>query len=299
MPETLKVGLVQMRCGDDPAQNLERAVAGIREAARQGARIVCLPELFRTPYFCKHEDPRHFQLAEPVPGPTTEALARLAAELNVSILASLFEKRADGLYHNTLAVLDPERGYLGKYRKMHIPHDPLFEEKYYFAPGDLGFRVFDTAGVRIGTLICWDQWFPEAARLTALQGAQILFYPTAIGWLPEEEASEGAAQHEAWELVQRAHAITNGCYVVAVNRTGFEPAPPSAAYRGIRFWGQSFVAAPDGTVLARAPVDEEAVLVVELDLSFIDRFRTTWPFFRDRRIDAYAGLTRRFLDAHD
>ncbi|AEN73488.1 carbon-nitrogen hydrolase [Rhodothermus marinus] len=299
MPETLKVGLVQMRCGDDPARNLERAVAGIREAARQGARIVCLPELFRTPYFCKHEDPRHFQLAEPVPGPTTEELARLAAELNVSILASLFEKRADGLYHNTLAVLDPERGYLGKYRKMHIPHDPLFEEKYYFAPGDLGFRVFDTAGVRIGTLICWDQWFPEAARLTALQGAQILFYPTAIGWLPEEEASEGAAQHEAWELVQRAHAITNGCYVVAVNRTGFEPAPPGAAYRGIRFWGQSFVAAPDGTVLARAPVDEEAVLVVELDLSFIDRFRTTWPFFRDRRIDAYAELTRRFLDARD
>jgi len=299
MPETLKVGLVQMRCSDDPAQNLERAVAGIREAARQGARIVCLPELFRTPYFCKHEDPRHFQLAEPVPGPTTEELARLAAELNVSILASLFEKRTDGLYHNTLAVLDPERGYLGKYRKMHIPHDPLFEEKYYFTPGDLGFRVFDTAGVRIGTLICWDQWFPEAARLTALQGAQILFYPTAIGWLPEEEASEGAAQHEAWELVQRAHAITNGCYVVAVNRTGFEPAPPGAAYRGIRFWGQSFVAAPDGTVLARAPVDEEAVLVVELDLSFIDRFRTTWPFFRDRRIDAYAELTRRFLDARD
>ena len=234
-----------------------------------------------------------------MPGPTTEALARLAAELNVSILASLFEKRTDGLYHNTLAVLDPERGYLGKYRKMHIPHDPLFEEKYYFAPGDLGFCVFDTAGVRIGTLICWDQWFPEAARLTALQGAQILFYPTAIGWLPEEEASEGAAQHEAWELVQRAHAITNGCYVVAVNRTGFEPAPPGATYRGIRFWGQSFVAAPDGTVLARAPVDKETVLVVELDLSFIDRFRTTWPFFRDRRIDAYAELTRRFLDARD
>ncbi len=296
MPETIKVGLVQMRCGADPAQNLTRAIAGIREAAAQGARIVCLPELFRTLYFCKHEDPHHFQLAEPVPGPTTERLAALAAELQVAILASLFEKRTDGLYHNTLAVLDPERGYLGKYRKMHIPHDPLFEEKYYFAPGDLGFRVFDTAGVRIGTLICWDQWFPEAARLTALQGAQVLFYPTAIGWLPEEEATEGAIQHEAWELVQRAHAITNGCYVVVVNRTGFEPAPPGASFQGIRFWGQSFVAAPDGTVLARAPIDEEAVLVVSLDLSVIDRFRTTWPFFRDRRIDAYAELTRRFLD---
>ncbi len=296
MAKMLKVGLVQLRCGEDPAHNLARAIEGIREAAAQGARIVCLPELFRTPYFCKHEDPRHFQLAEPVPGPTTERLATLAAELQVAILASLFEKRTDGLYHNTLAVLDPEQGYLGKYRKMHIPHDPLFEEKYYFAPGDLGFRVFDTAGVRIGTLICWDQWFPEAARLTALQGAQVLFYPTAIGWLPEEEATEGATQHEAWELVQRAHAITNGCYVVVVNRTGFEPAPPGASSQGIRFWGQSFVAAPDGTVLARAPVDEEAVLVVALDLSVIDRFRTTWPFFRDRRIDAYAELTRRFLD---
>lgn len=296
MPDVVKVGLIQMRCSDDPALNLQRAVEGIREAARQGAQIVCLPELFRTPYFCQHEDPSYFQLAEAVPGPTTEHLAQLAAELNLSILASLFEKRTDGLYHNTLAVLDPERGYLGKYRKMHIPHDPLFEEKYYFAPGDLGFRVFDTAGIRIGTLICWDQWFPEAARLTALQGAQILFYPTAIGWLPEEEATEGASQHKAWELVQRAHAITNGCYVVAVNRTGFEPAPPGAAFQGIRFWGQSFVAAPDGTVLARAPVEEEAVLVVALDLSFIDRFRTTWPFFRDRRIDAYAELTRRFFD---
>ncbi|SHK03569.1 carbon-nitrogen hydrolase [Rhodothermus profundi] len=296
MANTLNVGLVQMRCSEDPAQNLQRAAAGIREAVRQGARIVCLPELFRTPYFCKHEDPQHFQLAEPIPGPTTEYLAALAAEQNVSILASVFEKRTDGLYHNTLVVLDPEQGYLGKYRKMHIPHDPLFEEKYYFAPGDLGFRVFDTAGVRIGTLICWDQWFPEAARLTALQGAQILFYPTAIGWLPEEETTERAAQHEAWELVQRAHAVTNGCYVVAVNRTGFEPAPPGASSQGIHFWGQSFVAAPDGTVLARAPVDEEAVLVVELDLAFIERFRTTWPFLRDRRTDAYAALTRRFLD---
>lgn len=296
MPDTLKVGLVQMRCSEDPAENLTRAIEGIRQAAHEGAQIVCLPELFRTPYFCKHEDPRYFRWAEPVPGPTTDRLAALAAELNVSILASLFEQCTEGLYYNTLAVLDPTQGYLGKYRKMHIPHDPLFEEKYYFAPGDLGFRTFDTAGVRIGTLICWDQWFPEAARLTALQGAQILFYPTAIGWLPEEEAAEGPAQHEAWELVQRAHAITNGCYVVAVNRAGFEPAPAGAAFQGIRFWGQSFVAAPDGTVLARAPVDEEAVLVVALDLPFIERFRTTWPFFRDRRIDAYAELTRRFLD---
>lgn len=290
------VGLVQMRCGTDPAANLAHALDGIREAAGRGAEVICLPELFRTPYFCKSEDHAHFGLAEPIPGPSSEAVEALARALDVTVVASLFEKRAEGLYHNTVCVLEGQRGFAGKYRKMHIPDDPLFYEKFYFTPGDLGFKAFDTPRARIGTLICWDQWYPEAARLTALRGAEVLFYPTAIGWLPEERAERGAAQHDAWEVTQRAHAIANGCFVVAVNRTGFEPAPPGSPSDGIAFWGQSFIAGPDGQVIARAPVDEEAVLVETLDLGRIDALRTEWPFLRDRRIDAYAPLTKRFLD---
>jgi N-carbamoylputrescine amidase len=294
---TLAVGLVQMSCAPHPEVNLSRAIQMIEEAAGKGADVVCLPELFLTRYFCKREDASFFELAEPVPGPTTEKLEALSKQLDVTIVASLFERRAPGLYHNTAAVLDPERGYVGKYRKMHIPDDPLFYEKFYFTPGDLGFKAFETRQAKIGTLICWDQWYPEAARLTALQGAEILFYPTAIGWLPEEKEAHGEAQHEAWEVAMRGHAVANGCYVVAVNRTGFEPADESQpSGEGIEFWGQSFVAAPNGSILERAAVADEAVLVVELDLARVEAFRTEWPFFRDRRIDAYGDITRRFID---
>jgi len=288
------VGLVQMRMSTDADDNLSRAIAGIRAAAAQGATLVCLPELFRSRYFCQSEDAACFDLAEPVPGPATDALAPIAKALGVTVIASLFERRAPGLFHNTAAVIDPVNGYLGKYRKMHIPDDPRYYEKYYFTPGDLGFRVFDTAAGRLGVLVCWDQWYPEAARLTAMMGAEALFYPTAIGWHPEEKAVLGEAQHDAWETAQRAHAIANGCYVVAVNRTGFEPDPTGEG--GIEFWGQSFVAGPDGRVLARAPADQEAVLVVEMDRGGIQRQRLGWPFFRDRRIDAYNDITRRFID---
>lgn len=290
----LQVALVQMRCGTDVQDNLGRALAATREAAAGGAELVCLPELFRSRYFCQSEDAAHFVLAEPVPGPSTEAFAALAAELGITVVISLFERRAPGLFHNTAAVVDQRRGYLGKYRKMHIPDDPRYYEKYYFTPGDLGFRVFDIAAARLGVLVCWDQWYPEAARLTALQGAELLIYPTAIGWHPEEKARYGERQHDAWELAQRAHAVANGCYVVAINRTGFEPDPSGEG--GIEFWGQSFVAAPDGRVLLRGPVDQEAILQLELDLGEIESFRIGWPFLRDRRIDAYAGITRRFAD---
>jgi len=286
------VGLVQMHCTADSADNLARAIAGVRAAAARGARIVCLQELFRSPYFCQVEDHVHFALAEAIPGPSTEALGALAKELGVVIVASLFEKRAEGLYHNTAAVLDADGRYLGKYRKMHIPDDPQYYEKFYFAPGDTGFRTFDTAVGRIGVLVCWDQWYPEGARLTALRGAQILFYPTAIGWLPAEKKEYGAAQKDAWTTMQRSHAIANGVYVVAVNRVGHEGA---AAPNGIEFWGGSFVADPYGTVLARAGEGEE-VLVVECDLALTDVARTHWPFLRDRRIDAYGDLTKRFID---
>jgi N-carbamoylputrescine amidase len=285
-----------MRCGNDPAANLAHAAELTEQAADRGASVICLPELFRTPYFCKSEDHQAFQLAEPVPGPTTETFERIARRKNVTVLVSVFEKRTKGLYHNTLAVVDRSSGFVGRYRKMHIPDDPLYYEKFYFTPGDLGFQAFDTADTRVGTLICWDQWYPEAARLTAMRGAEILFYPTAIGWLPSEKAERGEAQHEAWELVQRSHAVANGCYSVAVNRIGFEAAPSSSWDEGIEFWGGSFVAGPDGAILARAPSDEEAVLVLELDLGQLDRLRTEWPFLRDRRIDAYGDLTRRFID---
>jgi N-carbamoylputrescine amidase len=292
-PSVLQVGLVQMRMSDDPADNLARAIAGIRRAHADGARLICLPELFRSRYFCQAEDAAHFALAEAVPGPTTERLADVVKELGVTLIASLFEARAPGLYHNTAAVLDGDSGYVGKYRKMHIPDDPRYYEKFYFTPGDLGFKAFDTRAGKLGVLVCWDQWYPEAARLTALAGAQILFYPTAIGWHPEEPHVHDA-QHDAWETAQRAHAISNGCWVVAVNRTGFEPDPTGKG--GIEFWGQSFVAAPDGSIKVRASSDREEVLVCEVDLGQVGRQRTGWPFFRDRRIDAYDDLTRRFID---
>ncbi|HEY5645370.1 MAG TPA: carbon-nitrogen hydrolase [Pseudomonadales bacterium] len=291
--QSVRVGLVQMRCSDDPDENLRKALERTREAIAEGAQIVCLQELFRSRYFCQSEDERNFALAEPVPGPTSAAFEALAREQGVTIIASLFERRAPGLYHNTTAVLDGARGYVGKYRKMHIPDDPRYYEKYYFTPGDLGFKSFATERANLGVLICWDQWYPEAARLTAMQGAHILFYPTAIGWHPEEAGAVNAAQHAAWETMQRSHAIANGCYVVAVNRTGFEPDPRGEG--GIEFWGQSFVAGPDGSILCKAPADEEAVLVQALDLSTIGRQRHGWPFFRDRRIDAYGPLQSRFL----
>jgi N-carbamoylputrescine amidase len=290
----LKVGLVQMRCSDNPADNMQKAMAMTKEAAGKGAEVVCLPELFRSRYFCQSENDVNFELAESIPGPSTEAFAKIAADHDIAIIVSLFERRAPGLYHNTTAVLDRQRGYVGKYRKMHIPDDPRFYEKYYFTPGDLGFKSFETERAELGVLICWDQWYPEAARLTALKGAEVLFYPTAIGWHPEEKAQVGQQQFEAWQTMQRAHAIANGCFVVAVNRTGFEPDPTGNG--GLEFWGQSFMAAPDGRILCQATVDEECVLIAELQLVELARSRHGWPFFRDRRIDAYGGLDQRFLD---
>ena len=290
----LAIGLVQMQCAEDPDVNMREALAMTRDAAAQGAQVICLPELFRSRYFCQSEDDRRFDLAEPVPGPSTAAFEALARECDVTVVVSLFERRAAGLYHNTTAVVDRQRGYRGKYRKMHIPDDPRYYEKYYFTPGDLGFQTFGTERAELGVLICWDQWYPEAARLTALKGAEVLFYPTAIGWHPEEKARYGERQHQAWETVQRSHAIANGCFVVAVNRTGFEPDP--AGEGGIEFWGQSFVAAPDGRVLDRAPVDQACVRVVEINLDEMRSMRHGWPFFRDRRIDAYGEITERYLD---
>jgi N-carbamoylputrescine amidase len=287
-----RVGLVQMRCVPEPAANLAAAITRIRDAARQGAQIVCLPELFRSQYFCQREDHATFDLAEPIPGPTTEALGKVARETKAVIVASIFERRAAGVYHNTAAVLGADGALAGIYRKMHIPDDPLYYEKFYFTPGDLGFRAFDTPVARIGTLVCWDQWYPEAARLTALAGADVLFYPTAIGWHPSEKAQYGDAQVSAWQTMQRAHAIANGVYVAAVNRVGHE----GPADGGLDFWGASFVCDPFGVVVAEAPRDVEAVLVVECDLAHQEEVRRNWPFLRDRRIDAYAPITKRLLD---
>jgi N-carbamoylputrescine amidase len=289
------VGLVQMAMAEQPEKNIQSAMRLVSRAAGEGAGLICLPELFSSRYFCQTQDAENFDLAEPVPGPTTERFAELAARLDVTLVASVFERRAPGLFHNTAAIIDGSRGYVGKYRKMHIPDDPRYYEKYYFTPGDLGFRSFRTRSGDLGVLICWDQWYPEAARLTSLAGAEVLLYPTAIGWHPEEKTSVGAQQHEAWETVQRGHGIANGCFVLAVNRVGLEPDPSGQG--GIEFWGQSFVSAPDGRVLARAPSDEETVLVAEIDLDEVERFRVCWPFLRDRRIDAYDGLNRRYLDA--
>ena len=288
-----------MECAEDTATNMERALAGIHEAADDQASVVCLPELFRSRYFCQVESYDHFDLAEKVPGPTTELLEKVARDRDVVIIASLFEERARGLYHNTTAVIDRDKGYVGKYRKMHIPDDPRYYEKFYFTPGDLGFKSFGTSRGNLGVLICWDQWYPEAARLTAMQGADVLIYPTAIGWHPEEKDVLGDQQLEAWRIVQRAHAVTNGCFVVAVNRTGFEPTDgeASGSDKGIQFWGHSFVAGPDGAILGEIPGDEPGVVVVDLDLESIRIARTGWPFLRDRRIEAYADLSRRFIDA--
>jgi N-carbamoylputrescine amidase len=286
------IGLVQMRCSADPDDNLRRACASLRDVARRGAQVACLPELFRTQYFCQVEDPARFDLAEPIPGPTTEALADVARETGMVVVGSVFERRTAGVYHNSAVVLDADGSLRGLYRKMHIPDDPLYYEKYYFTPGDLGFQAFTTRFATVGTLVCWDQWYPEAARLTALRGAEVLFYPTAIGWHPAEKAEFGAAQTDAWQTVQRAHAISNGVYVAAVNRVGHE----GPADGGLEFWGGSFVADPFGRVLARAGSDTEEILIVRCDPHLQEETRRHWPFLRDRRIDAYAPITQRFLD---
>jgi N-carbamoylputrescine amidase len=287
------LGLLQTQCSPDPRENLDRTLAAARRAAQDGAQILCTQELFRSIYFCQSEDYRQFKLAEPIPGPTTQAFQTLARQKRVVVIASLFEKRAPGLYHNTAIVIDADGTVLGRYRKMHIPDDPLYYEKFYFTPGDLGFQAWSTRYGRLGVLICWDQWYPEAARLTALQGAQVLFYPTTIGWHPAEKATHGTQQHQAWELIQRAHAIANGCFVAAVNRVGHE-APVGGD--GLEFWGQSFVAGTSGEILQRASADREENLLVPVDLRASEITRTHWPFLRDRRIDAYQDLTRRFVD---
>lgn len=287
---TIKVGLVQMSCTDVVSENLAKAEKGIRDAASKGAQIICLQELFTSLYFCDVEDYDNFNLAESVPGPSTNALGLVAKELDVVIVASLFEKRAQGIYHNTTAVIDADGSYLGKYRKMHIPDDPAYFEKFYFTPGDLGYKVFKTKLATLGVLICWDQWYPEAARLTALAGAEILFYPTAIGWATSQNQETNDEQFNAWQTIQRSHAIANGVHVVSVNRVGLEQ-------NGLmKFWGGSFVSNPFGKLLAHASHDQEEVLVVEVDLAKTDQYRTHWPFMRDRRIDSYAEIVKRYID---
>ena len=294
--EPVRIALIQMACVPSIEENLDHAVEMVRKAAREGAQIVCLPELFRAQYFCQREDHRLFALAEPIPGPSTSRLSDLVREEKITLIASLFERRAPGLYHNTAAVLDHASGQpdniAGIYRKMHIPDDPLYYEKYYFTPGDLGFRCFDTRFARVAPLVCWDQWYPEAARLAALGGAQVLCYPTAIGWHPAEKAQAGAAQHDAWRTIQRSHAIANGVYVAAINRVGHE-GPPEG---GLEFWGGSFVADPFGQVLAEASHDREEILVVECDPRRQEEVRRNWPFLRDRRIDAYGPILKRLDD---
>lgn len=289
-----RIGLVQMSCSADPDANLAKAVERVGEAAKAGVEVVCLPELFRTPYFCQKEDAKNFDLAETVPGPTTEALGRAAAAAGVAVITPVFEHRAAGLYHNSAAILDADGKIVGVYRKMHIPDDPAYYEKFYFTPGDTGFAAFDTRAGRIAALICWDQWYPEGARLAALQGASVLFYPTAIGWHPHEKAEHGTTQRDAWMTVQRGHAIANGLYVAAVNRVGHEH--PSGGGPGLEFWGTSFVADPQGVLVAVGPTDKEQILVAEVDPVRIENVRRHWPFLRDRRIDAYGGIARRYLD---
>jgi N-carbamoylputrescine amidase len=294
MTERFTVGLIQMSMSADPQENLEKAARRVEEAARKGAQVVCLPELYRSPYFCQREDQALFDLAEQVPGPSTERLSEVARRAGVAVVVPIFEKRAPGLYHNSAVVLDADGRTAGLYRKMHIPDDPAFYEKFYFTPGDLGFRAIDTRFGKVGTLICWDQWYPEGARLTALQGAAVLFYPTAIGWHPHEKEKHGAAQRDAWRTIQRGHAIANGCYVAAVNRVGKEPGPEGQA--GLEFWGTSFLCDPFGVVIAEGSIDAEEILVGEVDLGRIEEVRRGWPFLRDRRIDAYQGIEKRFLD---
>jgi len=292
------IGIVQMSCTPDPDENLQRAIAYVREAAKQGAQVICVPELFLTQYFCQREDAALFDLAEAIPGPTTHHLGEVARELRITVIASLFERRAPGLYHNTAAIIDTGGKVDGVYRKMHIPDDPLYFEKFYFTPGDLGFKAFESDFGKFGTLVCWDQWYPEGARLTAAQGANVLFYPTAIGWHPDEKAEYGEAQYDAWRTIQRGHAIANGVYVAVPNRVGFETGNirgNAAPGKGLQFWGGSFIADPFGQVIAQAPYDREAVLVAEVDIRRMEDVRRNWPFWRDRRVDAYAGITQRFL----
>jgi N-carbamoylputrescine amidase len=301
MPSTLnyRIGLVQMSCSPDPDANLDKAADRVREAAREGANVVCLPELFRAQYFCQREDVALFDLAEPIPGPSTERLSAVAREEKVVVIASLFERRAAGLYHNTAAILQQDGTLAGLYRKMHIPDDPLYYEKFYFTPGDLGFKAFDTAVGKIGTLVCWDQWYPEGARITALQGANVIFYPTAIGWHPAEKEEFGTAQYEAWQTIQRAHAIANGVFVGAVNRVGHEQGDirgNRVEGPGLEFWGGSFIADPFGRVVAKASHDKEEILIGEIDVRSLEDVRRNWPFLRDRRIDAYSPIVQRFLD---
>ncbi|WP_417847551.1 carbon-nitrogen hydrolase [Thalassoglobus sp.] len=288
----VNVALIQRAATLDPTENLQATIADIEQAARQGAQIVCTQELFRSQYFCQSEDHAKFDLAETIPGPSTEAFSQLAKKLGIVIVASLFEKRAAGLYHNTAVVLDADGSNLGMYRKMHIPDDPLFYEKFYFTPGDLGFKIFETKFGNVGVLICWDQWYPEAARLTALAGAEILFYPTAIGWHPTEKAEYGTAQHDSWETIQRSHAIANGVYVASANRIGHE----GDSEGGIEFWGQSFICNPSGTILKKASVDQPEILMAECDFAMLNEQRTHWPFLRDRRIDAYGDIIKRYRD---
>ena len=289
----VRLGLLQAQCSPDPAANLKKNLEMAERAAKQGAQIICTQELFRSQYFCQAEDHENFKLAEPIPGPSTAAFQKIAKKHGVVIIASLFEKRASGVYHNTAAVIDADGKLLGIYRKMHIPDDPLYYEKFYFTPGDLGFKAWRTKFGKIGVLVCWDQWYPEGARLTAMQGAEILFYPTAIGWHPKEKAAEGTKQHGAWELIQRSHAVANGCYVAVPNRVGVEK--PDGG-DGIEFWGQSFVAGTSGEILAKASHNKDEILIVPVDLAKVDVTRTHWPFLRDRRIDAYSDLTRRLID---
>jgi N-carbamoylputrescine amidase len=295
------VGLTQMACGEDAKRNRQTQMRLFRQAIREGAQILCTQELFASPYFCQVEDHRFFELAESIPGPSTDAFGRLAKQHGVVVVASLFERRAAGLYHNTAVVIEADGSIAGLYRKMHIPDDPLFHEKFYFTPGDTGFRAWPTSHGTIGVLVCWDQWFPEGARLTAMQGAQILFYPTAIGWHPSEKAEFGERQHDAWELMQRSHAVANGCFVCVPNRVGLEHVRGATgrpvSEDGLEFWGRSFVAAPDGHVMWRASGSREEVIVVACDLQQVETSRTHWPFLRDRRIDAYGDLTKRFVDA--
>ena len=298
-PEKFRVGLIQMPATPDPDQNLQRALDQVRKAAASGAQVVCLPELFQTQYFCQREDASLFDLAETIPGPASNKLSEVAKQLKIVLIGSLFEKRAAGVYHNTAVVFDTDGKLSGLYRKMHIPDDPLYYEKFYFTPGDLGFRAFDTTVGRVGALVCWDQWYPEGARLTALQGAHVLFYPTAIGWHPAEKAEFGKAQHDAWRTIQRAHAIANGVYVAAVNRVGFETGDirgKAAPGAGLEFWGGSFLCDPFGRVIAEASHDKEEILIGEVDLRALEDVRRNWPFLRDRRIDSYAPITNRLID---
>jgi N-carbamoylputrescine amidase len=294
MSDKYTIGLLQLAFSADTNDNLKKTISWVEKAAKQGAKVICLPELYRSQYFCQKEDSSLFELAESVPGPSTDAFQKTAKDLDVAIIVPLFEKRAPGVYHNSAVIIDAGGEILGIYRKMHIPDDPAYYEKYYFTPGDLGFKSFKTKFGNIGTLICWDQWYPEGARLTALQGAEVLFYPTAIGWHPAEKEKYGAAQKDSWVTIQRSHAIANGVYVASVNRIGLEKPVPNTD--GIHFWGSSFISDPQGVIVAQASEDKEEILLAEVDIKHLENIRRNWPFLRDRRIDAYDGITKRFLD---